>query len=119
MTELERITICEQVAVLSMWGHGWVGSTLMEKLDKALAGTPTWRALYQSVAQTAQRESVGTVTDAAALRDKLLRGYWLTNWDEHGCALFNPPPMNGLCQYVSKELAAKYKVTSPWGAPPI
>lgn len=68
-----------------------------------------WREVYQSVAKDARRKSIGVVTDAKELDGYLRRGYWLVNYDEDGCSLFNPPPMNGLAKYVSKELAEKHK----------
>lgn len=114
MTNEERELICREIAILSMWGHGWVGSSLMDRLDKRLPGAPTWDKLYHDIADNARRDHVGRIDDEAALKWWMQRGYWLTNWDDKGCSLFNPPPMNGLCKYVSKELAEKYK--SPWAS---
>lgn len=106
MTEDEQIQICKVLAVLSMWGHGWVGSTVTEHLDKGgPVGARSWQDVYRENMKPAQRASVGMVTDPEMLTYYLSRGYWLCNWDEEGCSLFNPPPMNGLYRYVSKELA--------------
>lgn len=108
MTEEERIETCKAIAVSCMWGHSGLASVIIERLDKALPSDPTWRQTYDANAKAAKRESVGVITDEKSLKSKLQRGYWLTNWDEDGCSLFNPPPMNGLAQYVSKELAEIY-----------
>jgi len=109
MTEDGRVCVCRDVAVLSMWGHGWVGASLMDRLDKALPSETPWQELYEREREPAQRASVGTITDRTELERKLQSGYWLTNWDEKGCALFNPPLMNGLARYVSKKLADEYR----------
>jgi hypothetical protein len=78
----------------------------------------SWHDTYSAVWKQAQRESVGVITDEEELKRYINpfstpfsygAGYWLTNFNEDGCSLFNPPPMNGLCKYVSKELAEKYR----------
>lgn len=71
--------------------------------------TPTWKSLFNQHDKEARREAVGVVTEGAKLEKMLRQGYWLTNWDDDGCALFNPPPMNGLAMYVSKPLAEKHR----------
>lgn len=109
MTLEERRVICRELAILSMWGHGWIGSSLMERLDEHLPDDPTWSQLYSDLADQAQRGHIGTIGDEARLNEYLRRGYWLCNFDDKGCALFNPPPMNGLAKYVAKPLAEKYK----------
>lgn len=107
MTPDERNIICREIAILSMWGHGWIGSSLTEKLDKCLPQEPSWAELYGAMADNARRDHIGTITEEKELIDYLRRGYWLTNFDEIGCSLFNPPPMNGLRKYVAKPIAEK------------
>jgi len=104
----ERVTICKAIAVACMWGHGGIGSVIIESLDKKLPRDPTWKQLYDANIKEAKREAVGVITDETLLRSRLERGYHLTNWDEDGCSLFNPPPMNGLSAYVAKDLAEKF-----------
>jgi len=112
MTEEERIEICKSIAIACMWGQGGIGSVILEAFDKRLPSEPTWHDLHNSIAEDARRESVGTIDDEEDLRWRLSRGYWLTNYDDRGCALFNPQPMNGLSKYVSKRLAEKYPYKS-------
>lgn len=109
MTNEERIIIARNITVISMWGHGWIGSTLMEKLDKEMPHDPSWSELYRQNWKRWNREHVGVLDDQRKLDDYLRRGYWLANWDEDGCALFNPAPMNGLAMYVDKKLAEQHK----------
>lgn len=105
----ERVEICKAIAAACMWGHGGIAGVILDDLDKRLPGNPTWRDLHAQNQKAAEREKVGVITDEAELRRWLSRGYWLTNWDEDGCMLFNPPPMNGLFKYVSKALAEAEK----------
>lgn len=109
MTEEEQIAACKAIAASCMWGNSGLASVIIERLDKAIPCDPTWRQVYDANAKAAKRESVGVLSDEKTLKWMLQRGYWLTNWNEDGCCLFNPPPMNGLSQYVSKELAEKYR----------
>ena len=110
MTNEEQEKICRAIAVSCMWGQGGIASVILEGLDKTGPKTDTsWREVYSSVAKDARRQSMGVITDAKELDGYLRRGYWLVNYDEDGCSLFNPPPMNGLAKYVSKELADKHK----------
>ena len=111
MSEDERIEVCKAVAVSCMWGHGGVGANIIERLEKALPSSPSWRELFNAHQKAARRESVGVITEERRLSDYLSRGYRLANWDEDGCSLFNPPPMNGLAAYVDKVLADKYAHT--------
>jgi hypothetical protein len=87
-----------------MWGSG-LGTVIMDKLDKHLPAMPTWRDMYDSHEDDAEREAVGTIDDEEDLKFWLSRGYHLTNFDEKGCMLFCPPPRNGLYKFVSKRLA--------------
>lgn len=110
MTDGEQEQICRAIAVSCMWGQGGIASVILDRLDdKGPAMPKRWREVYQSVAKDAQRRQMGVITDQQELDRYLSRGYHLTNHDEDGCSLFNPPPMNGLAKYVSKELADKHK----------
>jgi len=109
MNDFERVIICKALAEGSLWGQGGHISVLLEKLDKRLPGTPTWGQLYTEHEKNARHEYLGVITDDKILQNRLNRGCWLTNWDDDGCSLFNPPPTNGLNCYVSKELADRYK----------
>lgn len=111
MTDDEQEQICRTIAVSCMWGQGGIASVILEGLDKSGPKTAKlWRDVYQSVAKDARRRSMGVITDAKELEGYLRRGYWLVNFNEDGCSLFNPPPMSGLAKYVSKELADNHKV---------
>lgn len=114
MTEDEQAAICKAVTIACMWGHGGIASVIMEELDKVAPMPEQWQAVYNRNARAVKREHMGVLTDEARLRGYLRRGYWLTNYDEDGCSLFNPPPMNGLCMYVSKELAEKFRRPNPY-----
>jgi hypothetical protein len=106
MTEQEQIEICKALAVTCMWGQGGIASVFLERLDRyGPAGPKGWYETYNARAKDAKRESMGVITDKAELDRYRALGYWVTNFDEDGASLFNPPPMNGLCKYVSKELA--------------
>lgn len=109
MTEEERIAICKAIAASCMWGHGGIAAVIIQALEKKLPAEVSWQQIYAENEKTAKRESVGVITDEAELQSRLRNGYWLTNWDDDGCSLFNPPPMNGLSAYVSKELAQRRK----------
>lgn len=110
MTNEEQEQICRTIAVSCMWGQGGIASVILEGLDKSGPKSEMrWRDVYQTVAKDARRQSMGVITDAKELEGYLRRGYWLVNYDEDGCSLFNPPPMNGLAKYVSKELADNHK----------
>jgi hypothetical protein len=110
MTNEERDDICRAIAVSCMWGQGGIASVILEELQRRVPlPDKTWAEAYNSISKAAQRDSVGVVTEQSDLDWHLQRGYWLANFDADGCALFNPPPMNGLSRYVSKELADAYK----------
>lgn len=113
---IERLKIVESIIQACMWGHGGVASLILERLDKALPAEPSWRDLYAQNSKRVRREAVGVITDETVLVERLRRGCWLVNYDEDGCSLFNPPPMNGLASYVSKELAEKYPQRLPKSA---
>jgi len=113
MSEEERIAICKAIAASCMWGHGGIAAVIIEELDKRLPAELAWRQIYDANVKAAKRESVGVITDEAVLESRLKSGYWLTNWDDDGCSLFNPPPMNGLDAYVSKDLAERRRKPSP------
>lgn len=117
MDEKEQIAICKAIAEACMWGQGGIASVIIDRLDKKVEAPRKWREVYVENSKAAQRESVGVLDDEDRLRIYLRQGYWLTNYNEDGCALFNPPPMNGLCMYVTKELAEKYKRPDPYTAP--
>lgn len=108
MSDDERVAICKAIAASCMWGQGGIASVIIEELDKVLPTDPSWREVYAANSKAARRESVGVLTDEARLASYLSRGYHLCNYDEDGCSLFNPPPMNGLAMYVSKELAERH-----------
>lgn len=110
MTEAEQTTICREMAKACMWGQGGIASVILEKLDKALPMERAWKAVYDDNSRDAKREHMGVINDELELQGYLSRGYWLTNGD----SLFNPPPMNGLCMYVSPALYEKYKPWSSW-----
>lgn len=115
MTDNEQKAICKAIAVSCMWGQGGIASVILDRLDaNGPEGPQSWNAAYREVAKTAERESVGVIESESELRGYLSRRYWLVNFDEDGCSLFNPPPMNGLAKYVSKELAAKHRPMSPY-----
>lgn len=110
MTAEEQVAICKAIAVSCMWGQGGIATVILERMDsKGPAAPRGWMEVYLEVEKSAKRESVGVITDRAELDRWLSRGYWLCNYSEDGCALFNPPPMNGLSKYVSKELANEEK----------
>jgi hypothetical protein len=110
MTRDEQEQICRTIAVSCMWGQGGIASVILDGLDrKGPKIDSTWREVYRSVEKDARRQSVGVITDEKELDLYLRDRYWLVNYDEDGCSLFNPPPMNGLAKYVSKELADKHK----------
>lgn len=108
MTDDERIQIVKALACSHMWGQGGVASVFLEMLDARLPANPSWVRLHAEHCKEAEREHMGVLDNDDRLNEYLRRGYWLTNYDEDGCSLFNPPPMNGLCTYVSKRLADKY-----------
>jgi hypothetical protein len=110
MDEAERIEICRALAVSHMWGQGGVASVFLDELGKRLPCLPTWSDLYSAHVKESRREHLGVITDEDELRRRLRDGYFLTNWDDDGCSLFRAPHFGGgLSQYVSKELAEKYK----------
>lgn len=110
MTRDEQEQICRTIAVSCLWGQGGIASVILDGLDRKGPNTgTTWREVYGSIAKDARRQSVGVITDEKELDRYLRDRYWLVNFDEDGCSLFNPPPMNGLAKYVSKELADKHK----------
>lgn len=110
MTSDEQEQICRAIAVSCMWGQGGIASVILDRLDKnGPKHDASWREVYQSVAKDARRKEMGVIEDAGELQRYLSRGYWLVNFDEDGASLFNPPPMNGLAKYVSKELADKHQ----------
>ena len=120
MTNDEQDAICKAIAVSCMWGQGGIASVILERMDDAVPMERSWRSVYRAVRKQATRESVGVISDEEELKRYLnpfsnphayfnAGRYWLTNFDEDGCSLFNPPPMNGLSKYVSKELADKYR----------
>lgn len=110
MNAEEQVAICKAIAVSCMWGQGGIASVILETMDVDGPAAPRgWLEVYREVSKPARRESVGVITERAELTRLLSRGYWLCNHDEDGCSLFNPPPMNGLAKYVSKELADAVK----------
>lgn len=108
MLPSERVAIVKALAASHMWGQDGVASVFLGRLDKALPSESSWGLLYSEHAKAAQRECMGVLDDEERLNNYLTRGYWLTNYDEDGCSLFNPPPMNGLATYVSKRLAEQH-----------
>ena len=110
MTRDEQVKICYILAKISMFGHGWVGSTAIDDLQKHLPTDPSWQQVYGDNARQARYDAVGVVKDEKELMYWLSRGYWVTNYNakDHELALFNPPPMNGLNKYVIGDLADKY-----------
>ena len=109
ITDEARMKIVESVVVACGWGHGGIASVLLEEMDKRLPCVPTWQKLYSENHTRIWREHIGVITDEEELRGYMNRGYWLVNFGNDGCSLFNPPPMNGLCKFVSRELAAKLR----------
>lgn len=109
ITDDARLKIVESAVVACAWGHGGIASILLEEMDKRLPCIPTWQKLYSENHARIWREKIGVITDEEELRGYMSRGYWLVNFGEDGCSLFNPPPMNGLCKFVSKELAAEFR----------
>ena len=109
MTEDDQIAICKAIAVSCMWGQGGIAAVILERLDKKVPAPASWRAVYSDHAKGATREYIGDITDEAELIRRIDQGGWLVNFDEDGCDLFGPPPMNGLEKHVSKELADKYR----------
>lgn len=107
MTDDEQVQICKVMAAACMWGQGGIASVILEGLNKKVPLARSWVAVYRENAETAKKEHMGVLSDEEELRRYLGRGYWLTNGD----SLFNPPPMNGLCTYVSPELYTKYAPT--------
>lgn len=105
MTEDEQKTICKEMAKACMWGQGGIASVILDKLDKALPMRASWKGVYRDNQRDAVREHMGVLDDEDELLRYMSRGYWLCNGD----SLFNPPPMNGLCMYVSDRLYQKYK----------
>jgi hypothetical protein len=106
MTRDEQDDVCRAIAVSCMWGQGGIASVILEELDrKSPLPEMSWTDAYKTVKSAATRSHMGVITEQAELDRYLSRGYWLANHDAEGCALFNPPPMNGLAKYVSKELA--------------
>lgn len=109
MTNEEQVTICKTIAAACMWGQGGIARVILDDLELTMPMDRRWNAVYSAHAEQAQRERMGVITDEAELLRYLRDGYWLVNGD----SLFNPPPMNGLCKYVSKELYDKHN-RSPW-----
>lgn len=109
MSPEEQAAICKAIAVSCMWGHGGLGSVILDELQTRLPATRPWHEVHAEVAKQARRESVGVVTKREQLDWYLKQGYWLTNYDDDGCELFNPRPMNGLAKYVSLELTNEIK----------
>ena len=109
MDDVERTTICKAIARSCMWGQGGIASIILDRLQEVLPTDPSWREMYREHEKAAKREAVGVIDDEDKLRFWLRRGYWLVNFDADGASLFNPPPMNGLYSYVSKDLAEKYR----------
>lgn len=111
MTEEEQVAICRQLAVTCMWGQSGIANVLLDGLDRNVHAPKPWREVYAEHAKSAERDAVGVITDREELNGYLRQRYWLTSFDDDGCSLFNPPPMNGLARYVSKELAGQMKRT--------
>lgn len=110
MTEDERMKICEAIAVSCMWGHGGLGSCIVERLDKTLPEETSWKKMYDAHAKEFQRRSIPTVADEAELRYWLDLGYSLHNWDDQGCSLFRSRKSGGgLFKYVGRDLAETYR----------
>lgn len=107
MTEEEKISICKAICLSCMWGHGGIGSIVIEKLDEYLPQEYTWKEMLKKHSSKFIREHIGVISEEKELLSYLYRGYWITNFDDHGASLFNPPPMNGLYKYISKELSDK------------
>ena len=98
-----------------MWGHGGIGSVIIDGLQKKFPTKPTWREVMDANSKTAKHEAVGVVKSEDELQRWLSQGYWLTNYEPGELSLFNPPPMNGLAMYVLGELAEKYAPRhDPW-----
>lgn len=87
-----------------MWGQGGIQSVILDELDEQMPMDRSWRDVSNENSKQAKMEHIGVITDDFELLDYLSRGYWLTNGD----SLFNPPPMNGLCKYVSPELYQRH-----------
>jgi hypothetical protein len=109
VSDEDRLKIVEAIIRACMWGQGGIAGVILENLDKTAPDDLSWQALYRQNYKRVNREAVGVIVDEGVLRNYLGSGYWLVNFDEDGCSLFNPPPMNGLASYVSKELADKHR----------
>jgi RNase P/RNase MRP subunit p30 len=113
LDKIEQEKICRAIAVTGMWGHGWVPDSLFRNFEEhGVEVERPWREVFNEVQKGAERQAVGVLDDEERLIRYLAEGYRLTNYGEDGYELFNPPPMNGLCMYVSKELSEKMKAQS-------
>ena len=113
MTDAERLEVVRSIVIASMWGYGGVGQSVIEQLDKRLPAEPSWGSLQAEHSKAMRREHMGVLDDEEQLRWLMSRGYWLVNYDDDGCSLFNPPPMNGLYMYVSERLAEQFRAAPP------
>jgi hypothetical protein len=109
MTPEEQIKICNAITVSCMWGQGGISSVILERLQKFIPTDPSWESVARQHSRKAELDHIGIITDENELKSKMSRGYWLCNFENDVAALFNPPPMNGLCKYVEIKLAEKYR----------
>lgn len=108
ITKNEQIIICKILAKVSMWGHGWVGSTVTEELDKQLTCNLSWEDLYEKNKVGGEDEATGTITDEKELENYLHLRYQLCNYEPGRLDLFYPQPYGGLFKVIVGELAERY-----------
>ena len=92
-----------------MWGHGGIGSVIVDTLQKRFPTDPSWQKVRATHEKAAKREEVGVVTDEKELRMYVQQGYDLCNYEPGQLSIHNPGRYGGgLHMYVVGELADKY-----------
>ena len=115
MTKEEQIKICKAISASCMWGHGGIGSVIIEKLDKTVKCADKWADVFKSSKKQGEYDAVGVISNEDELRRKISDGYTIHNYKSGELSVFRPRIYGGgLHMYVLGELADKYgKIYDP------
>lgn len=109
MTEAEQTAICKIIQKSCMWGHGGIGSVILDGLQKKFPMKRDWHDVHTKNARKARHEACGVVSNEDEIKRYLDRGYRLTNYRPGELSIFHPRASGGgLYKYITGALADKY-----------
>lgn len=116
MDQAEQDTICTAIAQACMWGHGGIGSVIIDKLDASMPMQVSWSERMKAVSRVAKHKAVGVVNDNGQIERLRGRGYSVCNYSPGELQIHNPRQFGGgLYKYILGGLADELgPLYDPW-----